>query len=109
MKYYGNIGFAISKEKIVNGAHTGIWNPEITVRQYYGELSQPVNKWSTGSGVNDDSSFSAKISIVSDPFAVNNFHSIKYAEYKGVKWKVTSVEIMRPRLILTLGGEYVDG
>lgn len=109
MKYHGNIGFSISKEKIVNGEHTGVWNQEITVRQYYGELSKPVNKWSSGSGSNDDSSFSGQLSIVSDPFAVNNFHSIKYAEYMGVKWKVTAVEIMRPRLLLTLGGEYVDG
>lgn len=109
MKYYGNIGFAVSEEVIINGQHTGKWEQSITVKPYYGELSQPVNKWSTGSGVNEDASFSAKISIVSDPFAVNNFHSIKYAEYLGVKWKVTAVEIMRPRLILTLGGEYVDG
>ena len=109
MKYYGNIGFAISKEKIVNGAHTGIWNQEITVRPYYGELSNPVNRWATDSEVNDNSSFNAKLSIVSDPFAINNFHSIKYAEYMGIKWKVTSVEIIRPRLMLTLGGEYIDG
>lgn len=109
MKYYGNIGFAISKEKIVDGHHTGVWNQDFTVKPYYGELSKPVNKWSTGSGVNDDSSFSTQISIVSDPFAVENFHSIKYAEYLGIKWKVTAVEIMRPRLLLTLGGEYVDG
>ena len=34
---------------------------------------------------------------------------VKNAEYLGVKWKVSAVEIMRPRLLLTLGGEYVDG
>lgn len=109
MKYYGKIGFAVSEEKIVDGKHTGVWNQTITERDYYGELSKPVNKWSTGSGVNDDASFSTQLSIVSDPFAVNNFHSIKYATYGGVKWKVSAVEIMRPRLLLTLGGEYVDG
>lgn len=110
MKFYGNIGFANTQvEKMVDGHHTGIWNPQITVRKYYGELTNPVNRWSTGSDVNDDSSFNAKLSIVSDPFAIDNFHSIKYAEYMGIKWKVTSVEIIRPRLLLTLGGEYVDG
>lgn len=109
MKYYGNIGFAVSEEKMVDGQHTGVWEQHITVRQYYGELSKPVNKWQNGSGENQDASFSSQLSIVSDPFAINNFHSIKYAEYLGVKWKVTSVEIMRPRLLLTLGGEYVNG
>jgi hypothetical protein len=109
MKFYGNIGFATQVEKMVDGQHTGVWNPQITVRKYYGELTNPVNRWTTGSDVNDDSNFNSKLSIVSDPFAINNFHSIKYVEYMGIKWKVTSVEIMRPRLLLTLGGEYVDG
>jgi hypothetical protein len=109
MKYYGKIGFAISEETIVDGQHTGVWSQDITEKEYYGEMTKQVNKWSTGSGVNDDASFSSQLSIVSDPFALQNFHSIKYAEYLGIKWKVTSVEIMRPRLLLTLGGEYVDG
>lgn len=109
MKYYGNIGFAVSEEKIVDGHHTGVWEQNITVKKYYGDLSKPVNKWTNGSDVNEDASFSAQISIVSDPFAIENFHSIKYAEFQGIKWKVSAVEIMRPRLLLTLGGEYVDG
>ncbi len=109
MKYYGNIGFAVSEEKMVDGQHTGVWEQRITVKKYYGELSKPVNKWQNGSGANQDASFSSQLSIVSDPFAIENFHSIKYAEFLGVKWKVTAVEIMRPRLLLTLGGEYVDG
>ena len=109
MKYYGNIGFAVSEEKMVDGQHTGVWEQQITVKKYYGELSKPVNKWQNGSGENQDASFSSQLSIVSDPFAIENFHSIKFAEYLGVKWKVTSVEIMRPRLLLTLGGEYVNG
>ncbi len=110
MKYYGNIGFATSKETIVDGRPTGVWKQEIKEKPYYGELSKPVNKWSVSSDqVNDNASFSSQLSIVSDPFAINNFHSIKYAEYLGIKWKVTSVEIMRPRLLLTLGGEYIDG
>lgn len=109
MKYYGKIGFSISKETIVDGQPTGVWKQFITDKPYYGELTKPVNKWSTGSEINDNASFSSQLSIVSDPFAIENFHSIKYAEYLGIKWKVTSVEIMRPRLLLTLGGEYVDG
>lgn len=109
MKAKEIVGFAISKEKIVDGKHTGVWTQDITEKEYFMELTKQVNKWSTGSGVNDDARFDSQISIVSDPFALQNFHSIKYVTYLGVKWKVTSVEIMRPRLLLTLGGEYVDG
>ena len=109
MKWYGNIGFAISSEKMIDNQHTGKWENSITVKPYYGDLTKPVNKWAAGSGENDDKSFSSQLSIVSDPFANENFHSIKYAEVFGVKWKVTAVEIIRPRLLLTLGGEYVNG
>lgn len=109
MKFYGTVGFAISEEKMVDGHHTGVWQQSIKEKPYYGELSKQVNKWSTGSGVNDNKTFDSQVSIVSDPFAIDNFHSIKYVTYLGVKWKVTSVEVMRPRLLLTLGGEYVDG
>lgn len=104
MKFHGNVGFSISQE-----TKPGVWTQKIKDVPYYGELTKPVNKWTTGSEVNDNASFSSQVSIVSDPFAINNFHSIKYVEYLGIKWKVTSVEIMRPRLLLTLGGEYVDG
>ncbi|MBO7453574.1 MAG: hypothetical protein J6U54_24835 [Clostridiales bacterium] len=104
MKVYVTVGFTVSKE-----TRPGVWQQDITDRKYYGELSKQVNKWRTGDGVNQDADFSSQLSIVSDPFAVNNFHSIKYVEYLGVKWKVSAVEIMRPRLILTLGGEYIDG
>ena len=45
-------------------------------------------------------------SIVADPFAHENFGSIRYAEFGGVKWKVTDVKVQYPRLILTFGGIY---
>lgn len=109
MKFYDKIGFSINREKMVDGEPTGVWDQCVTEKYYYGELSKPVNKWSTGAGTNDDASFSSQLSIVSDPFSLQNFHSIKYVVYQGIKWKVTSVEIMRPRLLLTLGGEYIDG
>ena len=46
------------------------------------------------------------ISILSVPYAVNNFHSMRYIEFMGAKWKVSDVEVQYPRLLLTLGGLY---
>lgn len=31
---------------------------------------------------------------------------MRYAEFGGVKWKVTDVKVQYPRLILTFGGIY---
>ena len=41
-----------------------------------------------------------------DPFVRENFRTIAYVEYMGVKWKIASAEIQYPRLILNVGGEY---
>lgn len=104
MKVYVTVGFTVSEE-----TRPGVWQQVIKDRHYYGELSKQVNKWQNGDGVNKNADFDSQISIVSDPFAVDNFHSIKYVKYLGIKWQVSAVEIMRPRLILTIGGEYIDG
>lgn len=51
---------------------------------------------------------SNQISIIADPYAMNNFMNMRYAEYNGQKWIVEGVEINHPRLLLSLGGVYHD-
>ena len=58
--------------------------------------------------VNDDINISNEISIIADPFAYQNFHAMRYVEFMGAKWKISSVEVQYPRLILTVGGVYND-
>ena len=63
--------------------------------------------WVTTEGENDDIRINHRISILADPFAMKHFHSIRYVEWMGVKWKVTSVDPTKyPRLTLTLGEQY---
>ena len=54
--------------------------------------------------MNDNININQQISIVSDPYANKNFHQIRFIEYMGTKWKVTSVQVEFPRLILEVGG-----
>lgn len=98
-KWYGIIGFGNSEE-----TEPGYWETVIEERNYYGDMLSNFRKLQNSGGVNDNVNIANKISIVSDPFADQNFHSIRYAEYMGTKWKVTDVEVLYPRLILTLGG-----
>lgn len=100
-KWYGKIGYIKTEE-----VEPGIWSPQITERQYFGDILRVSSKWSTSSKVIDDLNVSNQISIVADPFALQNFQSIKYVEFMGALWDVTSVEIQYPRLILTVGGVY---
>lgn len=99
-KWYGVIGYADTVE-----VEPGIWEEQVTERPYYGELIRNTRRLQTTDKVNDDLTISNQISIVSDPYAINNFHAMKYAVLWGTKWKITSVEVQYPRLILEIGGK----
>lgn len=100
-KFYGSIGYAISKETA-----PGVWIEDIVEHEYSGDVYRNTRKLQSGNQVNDSIDISNEISILSDPFANENFHSMRYVTYMGAKWKVSSVEVRYPRLILTVGGLY---
>ena len=100
-KYYGLIGYA---ETVETGP--GAWKEQITERVYYGDVIRNSRRLQSTEHLNDDVNISNQISIVADPYAINNFHSMRYAEFMGAKWKVSDIEVQYPRLLLTLGGVY---
>lgn len=102
MKYYGKIGFKISRN-----VRPGVYSDEIIDRTYSGDYMRNINSQTqTSDKVNDDIRINHNISIVADPFIYDNFYDIQYIEVMGQKWKVINVEVQRPRLILTTGGLY---
>lgn len=100
-KFYGIIGYGETKETT-----PGVWVEEITERNYYGDILQFGRRWESGDHLNDNLNINNKISIVADPFAYQNFHSMRYIVWMGSKWKISNVEVQYPRLILTIGGIY---
>lgn len=100
-KYYGFVGFAVPEETAPD-----VIVETIVEREAYGEILKMSRRLTGADKLNDDIQVSNRISILADPFAYNNFHSIRYATWLGAKWKVTSVEVNYPRLILELGGVY---
>lgn len=100
-KWSGKIGFA-------NHANDGndVWTEDIEERSYKGDLLQSSIRNQPADQLNDNLTITNKISIVADPYADQNFPMMRYATIKGVKWKITNVEVLRPRLILTVGGVY---
>lgn len=100
-KWCGVIGYAETLE-----IEPGVWSEEFTERKYYGDLLRNSRRLQGSQQVNDDITISNQISIFADPYAVQHFHAIRYAELFGTKWKVSSVEVQYPRLILELGGIY---
>lgn len=100
-KFCGAIGYAVTEE-----TKPGVWKEQITERTYFGDLSRNTRKLQSTDQLNDDINVANEVSIVADPFANENFHSMKYVEFMGAKWKITSIEVQYPRLILTVGGVY---
>lgn len=98
-KWYGVIGFAEMVETT-----PGVWAEKITKRYYYGDLIRNNRRLQSTDQLNDDISIANEISIVADPYANENFHAMRYAEFMGAKWKVSSVDVQYPRLTLSLGG-----
>lgn len=101
-KFYGPIGYGITSETA-----PGVWTDTIVERNYRGDVLQNYRKVSQGESINDNIDVSNRLSIISDPFAMQHFHTIKYVKWMGAAWKVITVDAsQRPRLILTIGGVY---
>lgn len=100
-RYSGKIGFANTIE-----ASPGVWEETYTERKYYGDVFQNSRRLQSSGDLNDNVVITNEISIVADPYAEENFHAMRYAEWMGAKWKITNIKDSRPRLILTLGGVF---
>lgn len=100
-KFFGVVGYAIETE-----SSPGVWENVITERGYYGDVTRNTSRVQSSDKLNDDLNISNVISIVADPFAYENFHSMRYVTFMKSKWKITNIEVQYPRLILTIGGIY---
>lgn len=99
-KFFGMVGFA-NTEETTPGVWTGVQE-----RPYAGEVREKRSGWQDAESTNDDITINKTISIVADPYAYNNFSTIRYVKYMGAAWKVTNISVEYPRLVLTVGGLY---
>ena len=100
-KFYGAIGYAEMIE-----SSPGVFKEQIIERKYYGDIIRNARRLQSADKLNDDINVTNEISIVADPYATENFYSMRYVEFMGAKWKINNVEVQYPRLVLTLGGLY---
>jgi len=100
-RYFGRVGYGKSVEKA-----PGVFVDEITEREYYGDVLQNIKSIREGENLNPDLSVQNQISIVADDYAYDQFSAIRYIEWMGTLWTVSTVEVQRPRLLLRLGEVY---
>lgn len=100
-RFHGTVGFGQSTE-----VKLGVWKDVITERKYFGSEVRSSRGLVSNAELNDDMSTGTSISILADSYALENFFAMRFVEWAGTLWKVTNVDVQRPRLILRLGGVY---
>lgn len=100
-RFHGLIGYAETVE-----TRPSIYEPVIEEKAYTGDVIKNISRNEKAENLNDNINVNNQISIVADPYAYENFHKIKYVDWMGTLWKVTSIDVNRPRLILSIGGVY---
>lgn len=100
-KFYGKIGYIKTVE-----IEPGVWQEQSIERDYYGDVIKNISKYQMSDKINDDINISNTFSIISDPFASENFQHMRYIVYMDTKWKISDVEVQYPRLLISTGGVY---
>lgn len=102
MKFFGKVGYCWTEEG--TGEREGIMEEHAVAYDYYGDVLSNSRRLEQGPSIIDGVNITNRISIMADAFAWDHIFAMKYIEWMGQKWKVTNVEIARPRLVLQIGG-----
>lgn len=102
-RFLGNVGYG---ESVENPPGSGVWVDLITEYPYQGDVIRNTRQIDNNDNVISDITVGNRISVVADEYAFEHFFNIKYVNWAGVNWVVTSVEVQSPRLILNLGSVY---
>ena len=100
-RFCGKVGY-VTPVETSPGVHENI--PEEYV--YYGDITNISKRWQTNENLNDDIRLEQNISIMADSYARANYYKIRYVIIDGIAWRVTNVQVARPRLLLYIGGIY---
>lgn len=105
-RFSGYIGFVTEEE-----TNPGDYSMVPVEHGYRGDLlKNAVQRVNAEESTNDDFSLSTKLSVVADAYLLERLFSIKYVRFRqpriGGCWKVTNVEPVDRRIILTVGGVY---
>jgi hypothetical protein len=102
-KFHGLIGYVKNEE---SETAPGVYSEVVTERPCSGDILRNTKRWENGDKVNDNLTIDNRFSIIADEFAISNARVMRYLKIMGSSWKITSFEIQRPRIILTVGGVY---
>lgn len=102
VKFSGLVGYGAQVE-----TYPGVWETEDKEILMRGDLIRQ-NANINNEPVNADINLKNRISLIGNAYAFDNWFNMKWIELDGQKWKIQSVEVQRPRLIVEVGGVWND-
>lgn len=103
MKYSGRLGFVLTEQ-----TSPGTWTPRTEIRQVTGDVVQRTIRENDTQSINPDVIFDQQISFLYDTFMTQNMFVLEWIEWAGKKWKISKIDIRPPRMIVTIGKEWIE-
>jgi len=101
-RFYGAIGIKRPAVEIT----PGVYKITIDERMMVGDILNKPVRWSGGELSQDSVKANHVVSLIASESMMEDFTEVAYIIWQSKKWTVTSVEYVRPRVLLTLGGVY---
>lgn len=101
MRYAGKIGFGYSEE-----VEPGVWENVIVARQYKGDMIWTKRQVDQGDDIIETVRVNNALSVLIDSYMDEHLYDVKYIEWRGKLWTVSSIEILHPRVTMYIGGRY---
>lgn len=99
-RFHGKVGFLFH----VDNQETGISEMHVVERSFYGRIIEHTRRWETTDYTNDNLAVSNQIAITANDYAFRNASAIAYVHWMHSNWKIASMRVKAPEIILTLGG-----
>lgn len=100
-RFSGEVGYVTEIE-----TKPGMWKPVEEIRTMRGDLIRQNANNSENGTINGEISLGHRVSLVGDAYSFANYFNLKWVKIDGYTWRITSIEVQRPRLIITVGGRY---
>ena len=100
-RFSGLVGYVTQEE-----TRPGVWTPVEKSRKMKGDIIRQSSTNKSSGYVNDDVTLNHRVSLIGDAYAFDNYFNIQWVKMDTKQWKVVTIEIERPRIIVSLGGLY---
>jgi hypothetical protein len=101
-RWAGKLGFVAPAVQTA----TGVYTEPVTEISYKGDIVRESRGVTRNNLPNPDVYIRMAISVIPGKVLRENIASLRYAEYLGQKWSVTSCEVQGQKFVLNLGDLY---